>query len=109
MRVDEQQKQASAPPVLGDEEVRVPGGRPMMLVISPEAIPLLSEDSWAGRAARRFVLAAAQYGRKAGVGVLISRETADRISGPGREVRDVLQVCSYGPGPESPRYWGWRR
>jgi hypothetical protein len=94
---------------VADGKVRVPGGLPMTLVISPEAISLLSEDSWAGQAARRFALEAAQYGRKAGVGVLISRETADRISGPGREVRDVLQVCSYGPGPESSRYWGWQR
>jgi hypothetical protein len=88
---------------------REPGSSPMTLVISDGATRLLSEDSPEGDAARRFAAEAAMYGRKAGVSVRISRQTADRISGPGTAIRRELRECSYGPGPDSDRCRGWQR
>jgi hypothetical protein len=66
--------------------------RPMALVISDEAAGLLSERSPEGDAARRFVEEAARYGRKAGVGVSVSRETMDRLTGPGHNLRLILRA-----------------
>lgn len=61
-------------------EIAAVPGRPMVLMVTDEAAGLLSERSREGDLARWFVEVAVRYGRKAGVGVSISRETVDRLT-----------------------------
>lgn len=62
----------------------------MVLVVPDEAAGLLSDMSPEGELARWFVELAARYGRKAGVGVSVSRETMGRLTGPGHNLRLIL-------------------
>lgn len=65
---------------------------PMVLVVPDEAAGLLSVRSLEGDLARWFVEHAVRYGRKAGVGVSASRETVDRLAGPGHNLRFILRA-----------------
>jgi hypothetical protein len=87
-------KPATAPDHVGvvQDSAEMETDRPMVLVLSDRAAGLLSERSPEGELARWFVENAARYGRKAGVRVSVGRETMDRLTGPGHNLRFILRA-----------------